>query len=227
MGVARKAYIVLGVEGQIVLDEALGSILLALVGKLLGALAEVVVNHVLHIALPAGINLAGIAGGDSLQIGLHGREEVGEVEEGVTVVGDGIRHACALGDKAVAVHAEDSVVEASALAEAGVTVGTHVAVGTVHIGLAYEEAFAKVDVGHLGMLLQHFALEESKAGVSPARTAVLLVLDAGHGIFNHCGENKRVLGQFLLLGLGSHCASCSNHGCKTDKENFLHSVCYG
>ena len=227
MGVACKAYIVLGIEGQIVLYKTLGSILLALVGKLRGALAEIVVNHMLHIALPAGIDLAGIAGGDSLQIGFHGREEVGEVVEGVTVVGDGIRHACTLGYKAVAVHAENSIVETSALAEAGIAMGTHVAVGTVHIGLAHEEAFAKVNVGHFGMLLQHFALEESKAGVSPAGTAVLLVLDAGHGIFNHCGENKRVLGQFLLLGLGSHCASCSNHGCKTDKENFLHSVCYG
>ena len=212
MCVAGQRNVVVGIQLQVVLYEALGSVLLALVLKLLGALAEVVVDHALHVLLPHGVQLLGVAAGDSLDVCFHGREEVGEVEQRVAIGGDGVGH-YAFGDKTIALHAEDGVIERTTLAEACVTMSADIAVGTVGVGLAYEERLAQVDVLLAGVLLQHLALQECKSRVAPAGTGVVLVLDAGNGVLQHCGEHERVGRN--LLGILSHCGqsaySCYCH----------------
>ena len=205
MCVAGQRHVVVGVQLQVVLHKALGSVLLALVFKLCGALAKVVVQHTLHVLLPDGVDLLGVACSDSLDVSLHGREEVGEVEQRVTVGGDGVGHDT-LGDETVALHAEDGIVERTALAEACIAMSAYVAVGTVGVGLANEERLAQVDVGLAGVLLQNLALKERKSRVAPAGTRVVLVLDAGYRVLQHGGEHERV----SLLGHCGQRAYCCN-----------------
>ena len=83
-------------------------------------------------------NLLCIFGSNALQVSLHWREETSEVEEGVAVLRNGIRHD-ALGDEAVVLHAVERILEAAALAEACVAVSADVLVGAVNVGLADEE----------------------------------------------------------------------------------------
>ena len=204
--VAGQRHVVVGIQLQVVLHKALGSVLLALVFKLCGALAEVVVQHALYILLPDGVDLLGIACSDSLDVCLHGREEVGEVEQRVTIRGDGVGHDT-LGDETIALHAEDGVIERTALAEACVAMSADVAVGTVGVGLANEERLAQVDVGLAGVLLQNLALQESKSRVAPAGTRVVLVLDAGYGVLKHGGEHERI-GLLGHCGQRAYCCYC-------------------
>ena len=216
MGVGGEAHIVVGVQAHI-LREALRGIGLALVGELGGCLAEVVVDHALHALLPHGIDAFGVALGDGAHVSLHGGKEAGEVVQAVAVGQHGVGHG-ALGHQTLVLQAIDGVVERAALREAGVAVGADVAVGAVHVGVAHEEALAQVDVLHLGMLLQDLTFQEGVGAVGPAGAAVVLVLDAGHGVRNHGGEDERVAARGRLL-----CHGGQGHACgQGQNDEFVH-----
>ena len=194
-GVVRitgERYVVVGIEFEVILHEGFRCIFHAFVRELGGALAKVAVEHRLHVLLPDGVDFLGIALGDGVDISLHGREEGGEVEQRIAVEGVGVGHQ-AFGNQTVAVHAEDGVVERTTLAETGITMGAHVAVGAVGVGLADEEGFAEVNVLLLGVFLDDFALEEGQGRITPASTRVVLVLDGRNGVGNHRGEHERVV----------------------------------
>ena len=207
--VAGQANVIVGVELEVILDEALWCVAHAFVLELFGALAEVAVEHALQGAFPSlGIDLLCSALRDALQVGRHGREELAEVEERVAVFGDGIRHE-PFGDEAIVLHAVDGVLERAALAEAGVAMGADVLVGAVNVGLADEERLAEVEVVLQGwILLDGFTLQESQRRVSPAGAAAVLVLDTGDGLFDDGGEDEAVVVGLLLLVL---CGCRHNH----------------
>ena len=213
--IAGQADVVVGVELEVILDEALWRVAHAFVLELFGALAEVAVEHALQSAFPSlGIDLLCSALRDALQVGSHGREELAEVEERVAVFGDGIRHD-AFGDEAIVLHAVDGVLERAALAEAGVAMGADVLVGAVNVGLADEERLAEVEVVLQGRVpLDGFALEEYQRRISPASTRTVLVLDACHGLFDDGCEDEGVVVCFLLLLVLSSCRHDEQDSCR-------------
>ena len=58
---------------------------------------------------------------------------------------------------------------------------TDAGLGAVFIGFVLKIRFAKVELALAHA--EQFALEESEAGVGPAGTRAVLVLDAGDGVF--------------------------------------------
>ena len=78
VGVAGDGHIVVEVDAQ-ALHKRLRSVLLALVGELLRALAEVGVEDTLQSDLPLVADLLGAVLGNGCHVGLQKREELVEV----------------------------------------------------------------------------------------------------------------------------------------------------
>ena len=222
MGVGRETHVVVGVETEIVAHVGFGRVFLAFHGEAFGGYAEVAIEHLLHRFLPDGVDGLVVAGGNGFHIGFKSGPELGEVEQAVAVREFGIGHH-AFGSETVVLHAVDSVIERATLRKTGVTVGAHIAVGTVGIGFRHQKRLAKVELlwVETGVLAEGFAFEESKGRIGPAGTRVILVLDAGHGVGHNSGEDERIFFCGRCFGL-SGSSPQGAEGCKGDEERFFH-----
>ena len=195
--VAGERHVVVGVEAE-GFHVGVGRVAFAVDGELLGQFAEVVLVDVGEVVLPHERYLALFAFGDGGHVGGGYGVELVEVVEGVAVKvslgGHGLlRH------DAVVLEAVDGVVEGAALREADITVGAYGAVGAVHVGMIHEERLAEVVLALAHA--QEFGLKETERGEGPACSALVLVLDAGDGVFLYSGELYGVvLGRSVVLG---------------------------
>ena len=197
MSIAGNAYIVVPVETQRG-GKGLGSIALALIGELFGALAQIGIKDALQTNLPLGGNLLGFVLGHSVHIGLQQREELVEIVQRVAIERAGEGHSLLRAD-AIVLKRVVNVVGRTTLCKLAVAMQTNHLNGTVHIGLVSHKRFAEV-IG-LACLLQDFCLKVRQGGVVPARAGAVLVLDAGNGVFLNDGEYGFVLVDRVLLVL--------------------------
>ena len=101
------------------------------------------------------------------------------------------------------------------LCKLAVAVVTHHLDGTLHIGLVGHESLAEVVA--LAGSFQNFRLEEREGGVVPARTAAILVFDAGDGVLlDSCKD--RLVG--LFDGVSLFC--CLGPNCHDGKQGECH-----
>ena len=169
---------------------------LALVGEVLRAFAEIGVEDALQAHFPLGGEFLALVFGYGGHIRLQQGEELVEVIERVAVQAAGEGHGVLRAD-AVVLDAVEGVVDRSALCELAVAVQPHHLNGTVHVGLVGHEALAEV-IG-LARCLQDLGLKEAQRGVVPAGARAVLVLDAGNLVFLDGGEDRLVLVFFLLF----------------------------
>ena len=147
--------------------KGLRRVVLALIGEVLGALAEVGVEDALKAHLPLAGDLGSLVRGDTLHVRLQEREELVEVVERVAIERSGERHGILGADTVVLQHVVN-VVCRSTLCELHVAVVADDLYGAVHVVLVGHEALAEV-VG-LARALEDLRLEVAQGRVGPAGT---------------------------------------------------------